>query len=58
MNENTNTMPPEEQAENDRDARAEELEMELLIGITKAWQKISMENGALVMEQLTLVTTV
>lgn len=26
MNENTNTMPPEEQAENDRDARAEELE--------------------------------
>ena len=26
MNENTNAMPPEEQAENDRDARAEELE--------------------------------
>ncbi len=26
MNENINAMPPEEQAENDRDARAEELE--------------------------------
>ena len=26
MNENTNAMPPEEQTENDRDARAEELE--------------------------------